>query len=133
MLYPAIVFQEDTAGYGLIVPDVPGCVSEGDTLEETLANASEALGLALEGRRAPQPRALRDVLSDKSLADDLSRGAIVYVTLPAAGQGWHRPTVTVAPELARALDENAAITGRSRDAQVDAAVRRALDPSLTEA
>ena len=38
---------EDTA-FGVIVPDLPGCFSAGDTLEEAFANAVEAIDMHVE-------------------------------------------------------------------------------------
>ena len=46
MRYPiAIEPRTDEAAYGVVVPDLPGCFSAGDTLEEAIAGAEEA-GLA---------------------------------------------------------------------------------------
>lgn len=43
MKFPiAIELGTDTA-YGVIFPDIPGCISAGDTLDEAIANAHEAL------------------------------------------------------------------------------------------
>ncbi len=38
-------------GYVASIADLPGCLSEGETLDETLANIQEALALYLEGCR----------------------------------------------------------------------------------
>ena len=38
----------DEGGYTAIVPALPGCISEGDTREEALANIKEAIKLYLE-------------------------------------------------------------------------------------
>lgn len=46
--YPAI-FQVETQGYSVFIPDIPGCMTQGDTMEEALAMAQEAIGLMLEG------------------------------------------------------------------------------------
>ena len=35
--------ETDRTDYGVTVPDLPGCVSAGDTLEQALANAGEAI------------------------------------------------------------------------------------------
>ncbi|MBF0261233.1 MAG: type II toxin-antitoxin system HicB family antitoxin [Magnetococcales bacterium] len=44
MLYPiAIEPGDDQYAYGVVVPDLPGCHSAGDTLEEALINAREAI------------------------------------------------------------------------------------------
>ncbi|MBE6031539.1 MAG: hypothetical protein E7225_08160 [Clostridiales bacterium] len=44
-VYPAIIHEED--GYWVEFPDLIGCNSFGETLEETIDNAQEALGLYL--------------------------------------------------------------------------------------
>ena len=36
-------WNEEGEGYTVTVPDLPGCVTEGDTVEEALANAREAI------------------------------------------------------------------------------------------
>lgn len=46
--YPAI-FEPEETGYSVYVPDIAGCVSQGETLEEAVAMIEEAVGLALEG------------------------------------------------------------------------------------
>ncbi|MEE0929468.1 MAG: type II toxin-antitoxin system HicB family antitoxin [Acutalibacteraceae bacterium] len=46
--YPAIFTKEDT-GYSVRFPDLEGCFTEGDTLEEAYNMAVEAVGLYLEG------------------------------------------------------------------------------------
>jgi predicted RNase H-like HicB family nuclease len=48
-----VVFEpQDEGGYTAYVPDLPGCVSEGETLEEAAAMIREAMALYLESRRA---------------------------------------------------------------------------------
>ncbi len=39
----AVVFEKSADGYGVFVPDLPGCVSLGDTLEEAQVNIREAI------------------------------------------------------------------------------------------
>ena len=50
MLYPiAIELGDDTHAYGVTVPDIAGCFSAGDTLEEAMVNVREAIEFHLEG------------------------------------------------------------------------------------
>ncbi len=50
MLYPiAIELGDDTHAYGVTVPDIAGCFSAGDTMEEALNNVREAIEFHLEG------------------------------------------------------------------------------------
>jgi antitoxin HicB len=41
--YPLRVHRAEEGGFWAEFPDLPGCITEGDTLEETLNNAREAL------------------------------------------------------------------------------------------
>lgn len=43
MRYPIVVDRGDeTHAHGVVIPDLPGCFSAGDTLEEAFENAKEA-------------------------------------------------------------------------------------------
>ncbi len=39
----AVVFERSEDGYGAFVPDLPGCITVGDTLEETETNIRDAI------------------------------------------------------------------------------------------
>lgn len=46
--YDAVFEKEQDGGYSVWIPDLPGCASQGDTLEEAIENIKEAIGLYLE-------------------------------------------------------------------------------------
>jgi predicted RNase H-like HicB family nuclease len=46
--YNAIFTAEKEGGFSVFVPDLPGCVSQGETFEETVKNIKEAIELYLE-------------------------------------------------------------------------------------
>lgn len=46
--FKIILEKETTGGYSVSVPALPGCATQGETLEECLANAKEAIELYLE-------------------------------------------------------------------------------------
>lgn len=48
MFYPIVIHQEGDSAYGITVPDVPGCFSAGDMLEEAMQNVREAIEGHLE-------------------------------------------------------------------------------------
>jgi len=48
MKLQVVLEPSDEGGYTAIVPALPGCVSEGETREEALANIQEAVQLYLE-------------------------------------------------------------------------------------
>jgi predicted RNase H-like HicB family nuclease len=56
----AVVFEKSDTGYGAYVPDLPGCVSVGNTLQETEHNIREAIEGHIEvmrehGEAIPEP------------------------------------------------------------------------------
>lgn len=46
--YDAVFEKEEDGGYSVWVPDLPGCCSQGDTLEAAIENIKEAIELYLE-------------------------------------------------------------------------------------
>lgn len=71
---------------GIWFPDLPGCFSAGDDVDEALRNAEEALSLyaeaeAREGRELPPPRALSELKNDPSAAADLRDHTVALVAL----------------------------------------------------
>jgi antitoxin HicB len=47
-----VVFEpQEEGGFTAYVPDLPGCISEGETLEEASAMIQEAMALYLESRQ----------------------------------------------------------------------------------
>jgi predicted RNase H-like HicB family nuclease len=83
--YVAIV--EDTgpdAAVGLWFPDLPGCFSAGDDVDEALRNAEEALALyaesmAKEGRTLPAPRTVSALRANSETAADLRDHVVALI------------------------------------------------------
>ncbi|CAI8010720.1 UPF0150 protein Ta0767 [Geodia barretti] len=48
MRFPVVVHKDEGSSYGVTVPDLPGCFSGGDTLDEALTNAQEAIAGHIE-------------------------------------------------------------------------------------
>ncbi len=48
MKIKVVLEPSEEGGYTVIVPSLPGCISEGDTKEDALKNIQEALELYLE-------------------------------------------------------------------------------------
>jgi len=48
MKLKVVLDPSDEGGFTVTVPSLPGCISEGDTREEALANIREAIELYLE-------------------------------------------------------------------------------------
>ena len=61
----AIVIEDAGANYSAYVPDLPGCVATGQTIEDTSREITEAIEFHLEGLRddglpIPEPSAVCD-------------------------------------------------------------------------
>jgi predicted RNase H-like HicB family nuclease len=74
---------------GLWFPDLPGCISGGDDVDEALENAPEALAfyaqeLTADGRQLPPPRTLDELKADPEFADDLGKCTIALIEWPPA-------------------------------------------------
>lgn len=59
-VYPAVLTREHVGGFTVEFPDLPGCLTCGDTLAETLTMAREAMSLHLygmeeDGDQIPEP------------------------------------------------------------------------------
>ena len=48
MKFRVLLEPSDEGGYTVYVPTLPGCVSEGDTVDEAMRNIQEAIELYLE-------------------------------------------------------------------------------------
>lgn len=48
MLLPIVVHKDDESVYGVTVPDIAGCYSWGETIDEAIINAKEAIVAHLE-------------------------------------------------------------------------------------
>lgn len=100
--YIALVHKDKGTSYGVSFPDVPGCISAGDTLEEALVNAAEALAghIALmreDGDTVPAARSLAAITKDPDFADELEH-ALVHVVIP------RHPIRAVASSAIRGLE-----------------------------
>lgn len=47
IFYPAVFHPEET-GFSVTVPDIAGCFSQGETMDEAIEMAQDAIGLLLE-------------------------------------------------------------------------------------
>lgn len=86
MQYVSFIHREDESGYGISFPDFPGCISVGDTVDETIRNGCEALAfhverLAKDGVPLPPPRSIEAIKDDESLSDWRRGADLVLVPL----------------------------------------------------
>ncbi|VWX55208.1 type II toxin-antitoxin system HicB family antitoxin [Novosphingobium sp. 9U] len=78
----AIMEQEGDSAYGVTFPDLPGCFSAADRIEDVLSNASEALELWFDDQPEVEPMRMDQVKA--AAADALAAGgtllAVPFIT-----------------------------------------------------
>lgn len=122
MRYPiAIEPGTETTAFGVIVPDLPGCFSAGDTLDEALAGAEEAaaawIDAALDhGRAVPVPSRLEAVQRNP----DYVGWTLGVITLDPAllDDTSERVNITLPRRVLRRLDALAGAAGESRSGYI---------------
>jgi predicted RNase H-like HicB family nuclease len=122
MRYPiAIEPGTEMTAFGVVVPDLPGCFSAGDTLDEALAGAEEAaaawVDAALDaGEAVPAPSSL-DALHRNP---DYAGWTFGVITLDAAllDDTIERVNITLPRRVLKRLDALARSAGESRSGYV---------------
>jgi predicted RNase H-like HicB family nuclease len=83
--YIALVHKDAGTSYGVSFPDVPGCISAGDTFEQAVSNAAEALAghfgaMKTDGDPLPQPRSFEALKQDPDFVEDSADAIVTMVT-----------------------------------------------------
>jgi predicted RNase H-like HicB family nuclease len=118
MLYP-IVIEEGTEAmaFGVVVPDLPGCFSAGDTLEEAVENAREAgaawIDAALDkGMEIPKASPLDEIRRNPEY-DGWTIG-LINLDDVLLDDTIERVNITLPRRVLRRLDDMAKAEGQSR-------------------
>jgi len=77
------------AAVGVWFPDLPGCTSAGDDIDEALRNAPEALELYVEalqedGQPLPRARTLTELKADPEIVEDIGANMVALIELRAS-------------------------------------------------
>src|SRR5262249_22145094 len=117
--YIALLHRADGDGWGISFPDFPGCVSAGDTYEETIDNGAQALrfhveGMIEDGDAIPAPTPLEKLQADKEFAEDLAGAIVSLVTLLPPRAKPMRVNVSLDSNLLVEIDAAAQAQGMNR-------------------
>lgn len=108
MKYPiAIEFGDEHTAYGVVVPDLPGCFSAGDTLDEAYAMARDAIALWIntaldEGQPVPPASPLHTYADDPAYAG--WAWGVVDVDMSAFDDTMERINITIPRRMLRQID-----------------------------
>jgi predicted RNase H-like HicB family nuclease len=121
MNYPVVIHKDPDSDYGVSVPDLPGCVSAGATVDEALAMVREAIELHLEGMIEdggviPLPTPIEDLRADRVHKDDWADGTWAFVNVDESTLRvkYARIGVTMPERVLDAIDRYAKSKGETR-------------------
>jgi predicted RNase H-like HicB family nuclease len=127
--YPiAIEPGEETHAFGVVVPDLPGCFSAGDTLDEAVENSKEAISLWIEtvlddNGVVPAPGSLSDHVKNPGFSGWL--WAVVEVDGALLDDRSERVNISLPRRILTRIDRYATAHGETRSGfLVNAALER---------
>lgn len=125
--YYAIIHKDEDACFGVHFPAVPGCFSAGDTLDDAVRNAAEALALYFEDEDPIDAQSLEAIHSDPAVKAEMDAGAVL-VAVPYIENDARtvRVNITMEAGLLKAIDDTAKSRGLTRSALLASAARLAI-------
>lgn len=117
MRYPVVIHKDSDSDYGVTVPDLPGCFSAGETMDDALAQAVEAIechleGLLLDNEPLPTPQAIERHQQNPDYADGV--WALVTVDLSKISGKSRRVNITLPERLLTIMDQYVVQRGETR-------------------
>ena len=125
MRYPVVIHKDEGSSYGVTVPDLPGCFSGGDTLDDAFDMAREAIvghieTLLMDGHPIPEnaPPGMHQA------NQDYTEGiwGLVDVDVSKLSDKTVRVNVTMPARVLAIIDEAAVREGESRSGLLTRAV-----------
>lgn len=119
MHYPvAIENGTDTEAFGVVVPDLPGCFSAGDTLEEALIQTEEAITGWIEtaldaGLEIPKPSSIEALRKAHPEYEGWTWG-LVKVDPAMLDDTMERVNISLPRRILHRLDAQARAAGETR-------------------
>jgi predicted RNase H-like HicB family nuclease len=125
--YLAIIDEADGM-FGVVFPDAPGCTAMGETQEEAIDNATEALAewmsdQVADGRQLPSPRTYRQILKSGEYPELGNGGIVASIPLLRDTGKLARANISLDSGLLADIDEASARRGVTRSAFLAAAAR----------
>ncbi|WP_019505230.1 type II toxin-antitoxin system HicB family antitoxin [Pleurocapsa sp. PCC 7319] len=119
MFYPIVIHKDLDTAYGVTVPDLPGCFSAGDTMEEAVKNAVEAIechveGILIDNEDLPIPQNMEQHIYQPEYQG--GTWALVEVDLSKLGGKTQRVNITLPERILSKVDRFTENTNQSRSA-----------------
>jgi predicted RNase H-like HicB family nuclease len=122
--YPVVIHKDDASDYGVTAPDLPGCFSAGETIDEAMQNATEAIECHLEGmlidqEPIPNPSCVENLQKNMDYADGI--WALVSVDISKLSGKHKRVNITLPERLLKLIDQYAKEHGETRSGLISEA------------
>jgi len=117
MRYPIVIHKDFDSNYGVTVPDIPGCFSAGDTMDDALTQVVEAIechieGLLLDKEPLPMPKSIEHHQNNPDYTE--GTWAVVSVDLSKLSGKSKRVNITIPERLLTLVDQYASRHGETR-------------------
>lgn len=117
MRFPIVIHKDKATDYGVIVPDLPGCYSAGDSADEALSNAIEAIechieGLLMDGDPIPKAQPIEHHQRRREFAGGI--WAMVDVDVSKLSGNVRRINITLPERVLTQIDSFATKHGETR-------------------
>ena len=117
MRFPVVIHKDKGSDYGVTVPDLPGCFSAGDTVDDSLTNAIEAIechieGMLIDGETFPSPRTIEFHSNNRQFVGGI--WALTDVDLSKLSGKVKRVNITLPERLLVQIDSYASRSGETR-------------------
>ncbi|MBU0515572.1 MAG: type II toxin-antitoxin system HicB family antitoxin [Proteobacteria bacterium] len=125
MLFPVVIHKDAKSSFGVTIPDISGCFTAGDTLDEAISNVQEAVEVHLEpGDPIPEASALEELLNDPQYAGGI--WVMVDIDMSFLSPRHKRINVTLPEDALHKIDAHAKRHGYTRSAFLLEAAKKAL-------
>jgi len=125
--YIGLIHKEADSDFGVSIPDFPGAITAGKTLDDARAMAEEALalhveGLTEDGEALPEPSTLEEVMSDP----DNRTGVAILVSIKTEQPKAVRVNVTLPEDVLEQIDRYAEAHGFTRSGLLAQAAKKLI-------
>jgi predicted RNase H-like HicB family nuclease len=117
MRFPIVIHKDKATDYGVIVPDLPGCYSAGDSADDAMTNAIEAIechieGLLVDGEPIPKAQPIEHHQRRREFAGGI--WAMVDVDVSKLSGKVRRINITLPERVLAQIDSFATEHGETR-------------------
>jgi len=135
MNYAAVIHKDADSAYGVIVPDIPGCYSSGETFDEAIQSVKEAIYAHLEilleeGQQiVTKPSKIEDLINNPDYKDGI--WALVDIDMTKLDTKPERINISLPKFVLSRIDDFIGARHETRSGFLARAALNAIDEETT--